>query len=68
MAQTEFPSGKPLFPPVVSWYNASVDQSQVDLMRSLDQPKDQPLQFALPVPVSLNPSNAGFIVQKGTET
>lgn len=68
VAQTEFPSGKPLFPPVASWYDASVDQSQVDLMRSLDQTKDQPLQFALPVPVSLNPSNAGFTVQKGGET
>lgn len=68
VAQTEFPSGKPLFPPVTSWFDASVDQSQVDLMRSLDQPKDQPLQFALPVPVALNPSNAGFTVKKGGET
>jgi len=68
VAQTEFPSGKPLYPSVTSWYDASVDQAQIDLMRSLDQPKDQPLQFALPVLVSLNPSNAGFTVQKDGET
>ncbi|TFH49684.1 MAG: T9SS type A sorting domain-containing protein [Bacteroidia bacterium] len=67
-AQTEFSVGKPLFPSVVSWYDAGVDQSQIDLMRSLDQPKDQPFRFALPVMVSLRPDNAGFVVRKDDET
>ncbi|HUW93780.1 MAG TPA: trypsin-like peptidase domain-containing protein [Bacteroidales bacterium] len=67
-AQTEFSTGTPLFPPVSSWYEAAVDKSQIELMRSIDQPKDQPYQFALPVMVSLKPSNAGFIIRKGGET
>ncbi|MBE0666317.1 MAG: hypothetical protein IH593_01455, partial [Bacteroidales bacterium] len=67
-AQTEYSVGKPLFPSVVSWYDAGVDQSQVDLMRSLDQPKDQPFRFAIPVMVSLRPDNAGFVVRNDDET
>ena len=37
-------------------------------MQSLDQPKDQPFQFAIPVEVSLNPSNSGFITRNGGKT
>jgi lysyl endopeptidase len=66
--QTEINEGQPLFPPVYSWHEIGVDPDQVALMRSLDQPKDQPYQFAIPVMVSLNPENAGFIIRDNNET
>ncbi len=37
-------------------------------MLAIDQPKDQPCRFAIPVEVSLDPSNSGFIVRTGGET
>lgn len=66
--QPEFPAGSPLFPLTEKWHEISVDPQHVDAMRALDQPKDQPFQFAIPVGVSLNPSNSGFIIRKGGET
>lgn len=66
--QTEINEGQPLFPAVSSWYEIGVDSEQVVLMRSLDQPKDQPYQFAIPLMVSLTPENAGFIVRENNET
>jgi len=67
-SQIEYSEGKPLFPGITDWHDASVEQSQLDLMRSLDQPKDQPLRFAIPIMVSLNPVNAGKILRTGGET
>jgi lysyl endopeptidase len=66
--QTEYPAGEPLFPSVSSWHEVAVDPAQVELMRSLDQPKDQPYQFAIPVHVSLTPENAGFIIRDSGES
>lgn len=66
--QPEFPAGSPLFPVIENWHEISVDPQQLELMGSLDQPKDQPFQFAIPVDVSLNPSNSGFIAKRGRET
>jgi len=66
--QPEYPAGSPLFPVIEKWHEVSVDPRQVEVMRALDQPKDQPFQFAIPVEVSLDPFNSGFITRKGGET
>jgi hypothetical protein len=66
--QEEFNTGDPLFPVVEAWHELPVDLQQVELMRSIDQPKDQPYQFAIPMQVSLTPENSGFTVIKGGET
>ncbi|MDZ7634944.1 MAG: trypsin-like peptidase domain-containing protein [Bacteroidales bacterium] len=55
-------------PPVGAWHDITVDPLQVEIMRSIEQAKDQPYQFAIPVQVSLTPENAGFIVTRGNET
>jgi len=67
-SQAEFSVGSPLMPVVEAWHEIDVDPFQVEVLRSLDQAKDQPYQFAIPVPVSLTPENAGFIVHRGSET
>jgi hypothetical protein len=66
--QMEFPVGSALFPDIPDWHEISVDPLEVEILRSLDQPKDQPYRFAIPVPVNLTPENAGFTVQRGNET
>lgn len=66
--QTEYEAGDPLFPDIVSWHELGVDPAQVEIMRSLDQPKDQSLQFAIPVQVNFTPEKDGFTVIKGGET
>jgi len=66
--QTEFTAGEPLFQDVTSWYELKVDSAQIGIMRSIDQPKDQPYQFAIPVQVNLTPENAGYTVRDGSET
>jgi len=55
-------------PTVAAWHEIAVDPLQVEVMRSIEQAKDQPYQFAIPVQVSLTPENAGFIVNRGNET
>jgi lysyl endopeptidase len=66
--QTEYEAEEPLFPGIVSWHELNIDPAQVEIMRSLDQPKDQPLQFAIPVQVNLTPEKDGFTVRQGSET
>jgi hypothetical protein len=66
--QTEFTAGEPLFQDVTSWYELKVDPAQIEIMRSIDKPKDQPYQFAIPVQVNLTPENAGYTVRDGNET
>ncbi len=66
--QTEYPAGEPLFQNITLWYDLKVDPAQIEIMRSMDQPKDQPLQFAIPVQVNLTPENAGYTVRDGSET
>ncbi len=66
--QLEFPVGSALFPGIHEWHEIAVDPLEVEILRSLDQPKDQPYRFAIPVPVELTPENAGFIVRRGNET
>ncbi len=55
-------------PTVAAWHEIAVDPLQVEVMRSIEQAKDQPYQFAIPMQVSLTPENAGFIVSRGNET
>lgn len=66
--QQEFPEGRALFPSVDNWHEISVDPLQAEALRAIDQPKGQPWQFAIPVKVSLNPRNSGFIVRNDKET
>ncbi|MFZ2286953.1 MAG: trypsin-like peptidase domain-containing protein [Bacteroidales bacterium] len=66
--QVEFPVGSALMPEIESWYEINVDSLQVEVLRTIGQVKDQPYQFAVPVPVSLTPLNAGFIVTRDNET
>ena len=66
--QTEYDAGEPIFPEIPLWHELNVDPEQVEIMRSLDQPKDQPLQFAIPVQVNLAPEKDGFTVRRGSET
>ena len=66
--QQEYPAGSPVFPVIEKWHEISLDPQQLEVMRNLDQPKEQPFQFAIPVEVSLNPSNSGFITRNGGET
>lgn len=54
-------------PAVEAWHEIDVDPLQVEMMRSVEQRKDQPYQFAIPVEVSLTPENAGFVVNRGNE-
>lgn len=67
-SQAEFPVGSTLSPAIGSWHEIAVDPLQAEAMRSIEQAKDQPYQFAIPVPVTLTPENAGFIVKNGGET
>ena len=66
--QPEFPSGSPLFPEIGKWHEISVDPQHAEAMRAVNQPKDQPFRFAIPVEVSLTPFNSGFIATRGSET
>lgn len=55
-------------PEIDSWHEISVDPLQAEILRSVRQSKDQPYQFAIPVPVSLTPENAGIVVKTDEET
>ena len=66
--QVEYPAGQPLFPEITEWHEVNVDPLEAEIMRSIDQPKDQPYRFAIPVPVELTPRNAGFITKSNGET
>ncbi|NLE33611.1 MAG: trypsin-like peptidase domain-containing protein, partial [Bacteroidales bacterium] len=66
--QQEFPEGRALFPAVDSWHEIGIDPLHAEAMRAIDQPKGQPWQFAIPVKVSLNPDNSGFIIRSDNET
>lgn len=67
-SQAEFPVGKAIFPEITGWHEIYVDPIQAGIMRSIDQPKDQPYQFAIPVPVELTPGNAGYVIHDIDET
>lgn len=53
---------------IENWHEISVDPQHAEAMRAVDQPKDQPFRFAIPLEVSLTPSNSGFIARRGSET
>ena len=67
-SQMEVKEGKPLFPVVNSFYDIGIDPAQLEMLRSLDQPKDQPFRFAIPSAVNLTPYNSGSIIRTGKET
>ncbi|MBA4321958.1 MAG: hypothetical protein C0408_04000, partial [Odoribacter sp.] len=51
-----------------SWYEIKLDSQVLQSLSEAYQPKDGSYQFAIPVPVNLNPENAGFIFQKNNES
>jgi len=67
-AQIEVKMGRPLFPVVNSFYDIGIDPSQLEMMMSVKQSKDQPYRFALPSVVSLRPENSGTIAHTKNET
>jgi lysyl endopeptidase len=68
MAQIEVKTSAPLFPAVSSYYDIGIDASQIEMLQSLYQPKDQPYRFAIPSVVSLTPENSGDIIHRNNET
>ena len=48
---------------VTSWYEISVDSQILQSLTEYKPSKDEPFQFAFPVPVDLTPENSGSIVQ-----
>jgi lysyl endopeptidase len=50
-----------------SWHEISLDRSLLKELASFTQKKDNSFQFAIPVPVELNPSNSGCVVNENNE-
>jgi lysyl endopeptidase len=50
------------------WYEINIDSQVLATLSGLYQPKDIGFQFAVPVPVRLNPENSGNIIKNGKET
>lgn len=67
-SQPEFTIGSPLFPAIEKWHEIVVDPEQAEALRAMEQDKSQSWQFAIPVEVTLNPKNSGFIVRREGET
>ena len=65
--QLESQTGSLLHKKIESWYDIKIDSQILSTLYSLKQPKDAAYQFALPVPVDLNPGNSGIIYQSGEE-
>jgi lysyl endopeptidase len=68
IAQIEVKMGKPLFPVVNSYYDLGIDPSQLEMLRSVRQPKDQPYRFAIPSVVALAPGSSGTLINTDSET
>jgi lysyl endopeptidase len=51
-----------------SFYEIRIDSQLLKTMEGLKQPKNAPFQFALPVPVNLNPKNSGKFFYNQSET
>ncbi len=54
-------------PVIERWVDKTPPSSAVNTLRDIIPAKNEPLQFALPITVSLNPSNSGTIVEKEGE-
>ena len=50
-----------------SWYEIKIDSQVLQSLAVINQPKDVSFQFAIPVPVNLNPKNAGSIFRNKNE-
>ena len=51
-----------------SWYEIKIDSQVLKSLAAVNQPKNVSFQFAIPVPVNLNPGNAGRIFQNNNES
>jgi lysyl endopeptidase len=65
--QLESQTGSVLHKKIDNWYEIKIDSQVLCTLYSLKQPKDAAYQFALPVPVDLNPGNSGIIYQIADE-
>jgi lysyl endopeptidase len=50
-----------------SWYEIKIDSQVLNSLSRLNQSKDVSYQFAVPVPVNLNPENSGHIFNNNNE-
>jgi lysyl endopeptidase len=67
LGQLESLTGKLTSFSIDNWYEISVDKAILQKLSGLNQPKDQPYQFAFPVPVKLDPGNSGSLKRSGNE-
>jgi lysyl endopeptidase len=67
-AQIESAAGSISGHKINSWYEIKIDSLVLQTLSRLNQPKDVSFQFAIPVPVSLNPGNAGEVFQNNNES
>lgn len=51
-----------------NWYELNIDSQTLATLSGLYQPKDIAFQFAVPVPVRLNPENSGNVIKNSNET
>jgi lysyl endopeptidase len=66
-AQMEYSTGSIGNYKIDTWYEIKLDGQVLDRMAGLNQPKEGGLQFAVPVPVTLNPANSGSWHDNGKE-
>jgi lysyl endopeptidase len=53
---------------IESWYELRIDSQVLKRLAESYQPKDESFQFAVPMPVSLNPENSGCIYNNKDES
>ena len=67
LAQIESSVGSILDHKIESWYEIEIDSQILQNLSQSKQSKDVAYQFAIPVPVTLNPGNSGCIYNNGDE-
>jgi lysyl endopeptidase len=67
LAQIECSVGSITDHKIESWYEIKIDSQILQNLSQSKQPKDVAYQFAIPVPVTLNPGNSGCIYRVGNE-
>ena len=65
--QLESSVGSPLRKKIENWYEIKIDSQILNTLYLLKQSKDVAYQFAVPIPVNLNPGNSGIIYHIGNE-
>jgi lysyl endopeptidase len=53
---------------ITSWYEIAADSGMVNSLAEYRPDKDEPFQFAIPIPVNLTPENSGSLIQDESGT